>query len=236
MLFCDYALVNIIMKSFHIVLKGHSLGEELGYKNINIAKSFGMEAELFDAVPGNNCKHIFKEQKVKNGFRAISSPGQRGCFLSHFLLWKKCVEMNTTISILEHDGVFLRPLPNNIEQNFEDICRLDPFHHWEENYEQQTTESLSKIIEFKKFETSYSNPITGKFYIGYYGYLIKPSGAKKLIRQAKDVGALPVDWFVGTDIVDVVSVTTSIVRLDPVYIGRVTELSTTYDFNNITKR
>ena len=66
----------------------------------------------------------------------------------------------------------------------------------------------------------------------YYGYLIKPSGAEKLIQHAKNTGAIPVDMFVGTNVVDIVSVSASIVRLDEVYIGRVTELSTTYNFNN----
>lgn len=220
------------MKSFHIVLKGHKLGEELGNKNIEIAKSYGLDAEIFFGVPGNNCKDIFKQHKIKSGFRGISSIGQRGCFLSHFLLWKKCMELNEPIAILEHDGVFIRPLPDNIENNFTDICRLETFKHWDLEYESQTVASLSQSIKFEKLTTEFNNPVTGRFYCGYYGYLIKPSGASKLIKHAKTVGAIPVDMFVGTNIVDIVSVTASVVRLDEVYIGRVTELSTTYNFNN----
>lgn len=220
------------MKSFHIILAGHKLGEELGHKNINIAKSFGLDAKLFDAIPGNNCKHIFKEHKIKHGFRGMSGIGQRGCFLSHFLLWKKCLELNETIAVLEHDGVFLRPLPENIESNFNDICRLEPFKHWETDYETQTANSLQHEIKFEKQTTEFYSSYAGRYYVGYYGYLVKPSGAQKLIQHAKTVGAAPVDMFVGTDIVDIVSVTSSVVRLDEVYIGRVTELSTTYNFNN----
>lgn len=220
------------MKSFHIILKNHKLGEELGYKNIDIAKGFGLDAAVFDGIPGNDCKHIFKQHKILNGIRGMSGIGQRGCFLSHFLLWKKCIELNSTIAILEHDGVFLRPLPADIEQNFEDVCRLEAFRHWDTDYEKQTALSLANKITFEKPPTEFSNPVTGKFYVGYYGYLIKPSGAEKLIKHAKKIGAIPVDMFVGTNIVDIVSVTASIVRLDPVYIGRVTELSTTYNFNN----
>jgi GR25 family glycosyltransferase involved in LPS biosynthesis len=220
------------MKSFHIILKNHKLGEELGYKNIDIAKRFGIDAKIFDGVPGDNCKHIFKEHKIINGFRGISGIGQRGCFLSHFLLWQKCIELNSTIAILEHDGVFLRPLPADIEDNFEDICRLEAFRHWDADYETQTELSLANKVMFERPPTEFCNPITGKFYVGYYGYLIKPSGAEKLIKHAKAIGAIPVDMFVGTNIVDIVSVTASIIRLDPVYIGKVTELSTTYNFNN----
>lgn len=220
------------MKSFHIILKNHKLGEELGYKNIDTAKSFGLDAAVFDGIPGNDCKHIFKQHKILNGIRGMSGIGQRGCFLSHFLLWKKCIELNSTIAILEHDGVFLRPLPADIEQHFEDVCRLEAFRHWDTDYEKQTALSFANKITFEKPPTEFYHPITGKFYVGYYGYLIKPSGAEKLIKHAKKIGAIPVDMFVGTNIVDIVSVTASIVCLDPVYIGRVTELSTTYNFNN----
>lgn len=220
------------MKSFHIVLTGHKLGEELGKKNIEIAKSFGLDAKLFPGIPGNDCKHIFVEHKIRNGFRGINAIGQRGCFLSHFLLWKKCVELNEPIAILEHDGVFLRSIPADIEQHFTDVCRLESFKHWDPAYETQTAASLGKNVTFEKLDSEFYDPLTGTFYVGYYGYLIKPCGAQKLINHAKKIGAIPVDMFVGANVVDIISVTASIVRLDEVYIGRVTELSTTYNFNN----
>ena len=87
------------MKSFHIVLKDHELGQELGNKNIAIAKHFGLDANLFDAVPGNNCRHLFKQHKVRPP--QTDKLGHHGCFMSHFLLWKKCIELNETIVILE---------------------------------------------------------------------------------------------------------------------------------------
>lgn len=217
------------MKSFHITLKDHKLGQELGNKNVAIATEFGLEANLFDAIPGNNCDHLFKQHKVRK--LRTNKPGHQGCFMSHFLLWKKCLELNETIAILEHDGMFVRALPDNIEDNFVDVCRLDPCIFWKETYESDLEKCLGDPINYYKPETVYRETYFGNFYIGYYGYLIKPSGADKLVRQAKKIGGYAVDMFVGTNTVDIISTTAPIVRLDPYYLGKGISLSTTDDFD-----
>lgn len=211
------------------MLAGHSLGEELGTKNIQIAKDFGLNASLFNAIPGNNCSQLYKQHKVRPP--RTNKLGHHGCFMSHFLLWKKCIELNETIVILEHDGVFLRPLPDNIENNFIDICRLDPCIFWKDSYEADLALGLTKLIDYCKPDTVYRERYFGNFYIGQYGYLIKPSGADKLVKQAKKVGGFAVDMFIGTNIVDIVSVTSPVVRLDSTYTGKGISLSTTDDFD-----
>jgi glycosyl transferase, family 25 len=223
------------MKSFHIILKNHKLGQELGYKNIDIAKSFGLDASVFDGIPGNDCKHIFKQHKILHGSRGISGIGQRGCFLSHYLLWRHCIKLNESIAILEHDGVFLRPLPENVEEQFTDVCRLEAYRHWDPEYENLVTGGIDKNVEIKKLSTEFRNRYTGEYYIGYYGYLIKPSGAQKLVQHAKHAGICPVDQYVATGVVDIVSTIPSVVRLEQLYIGRVDELSTTSNFDNAYK-
>jgi len=217
------------MKSFHIVLKDHKLGQELGNKNIDIAKHFGMDAYMFDAIPGNNSKHLFKQHKVRP--LQTDKLGHQGCFMSHFLLWKKCIELNETIAILEHDGVFLRELPVDIENNFIDICRLDPCIFWKDSYEDDLANSIDKPITYYKPDTVYKDKNFGNFYIGQYGYLIKPHAAEKLVKRAKQVGGHAVDMFISTHTVDIVSVTSTVVRLDPYYIGKGVSLSTTDDFD-----
>jgi glycosyl transferase family 25 len=222
------------MKSFHIILKDHKLGEELGNKNIAIAKRFGLDANLFDAVPGNDCSHLFKQHKVRPP--QTHKLGHHGCFMSHFLLWKKCIELNETIVILEHDGVFLRNLPDDIEDNFIDICRLDSCCSWKDSYEDDLTAALDAPIEYSKPDTFYKEQDFGNFYIGQYGYLIKPQAAEKLVKRAKQIGAHAVDMFIGTLVVDIVSVTATIVRLDPVYLGKGVSLSTTDNFDQNANR
>lgn len=222
------------MKSFHITLKDHRLGQELGKKNVAIAKEFGLDANLFEAIPGNDCLHLFKQHKVRP--MQTNKIGHLGCFMSHFLLWKKCIALNETIAILEHDGVFLRSLPDNIENNFTDICRLDPCIFWKDSYEADLEKCINEPIEYFKPETVYKEKGFGNFYIGQYGYLIKPGAAEKLVVRAKKIGAHAVDMFICTDAVDIVSVTSTIVRLDPYCTGKGLSVSTTDDFDKNINR
>jgi GR25 family glycosyltransferase involved in LPS biosynthesis len=222
------------MKSFHIVLSNHKLGQEIGSKNIAIAKQFGLDAKLFEAVPGNDCKHLFKQHKVRPP--QTEKLGHHGCFMSHFLLWKKCIELNETIAILEHDGMFIRNIPEDIEDNFVDICRLDSCSSWKDSYEEDIAAVLGNPIEYFKPDTVYKEKDFGNFYIGQYGYLIKPCAAEKLVARAKQIGAHAVDMFICTKVVDIVSVTSTVVRLDPFYTGKGVSLSTTDDFNQNINR
>ena len=211
------------MKSFHIVLPGHELGETLGAKNIEIARSFGLDAHMH---PGVRVETSFEQEFLKYNISKIASlemrlKGQQGCFLAHFQLWQKCLELNEPIVICEHDGVFVRPLPNNI-LDFEHVLRLEPFKHWKDDYEENIKNSLNKEITIEKLPTEFKT-----HYVGYYGYVIKPQGAKRLIKRAQYKGVKSVDRFVENTFVDIKSVSASVVRLDKEYIGKVKELSTT---------
>jgi len=212
------------MKSFHIILEGHQLGETLGYKNIEIAKSFGLNAHMH---PGVKITKTFMEEFSKYNITKIASKegehaGHQGCFLAHYQLWNKCLELNEPIVICEHDGVFIRKLPENVLRKFTDILRLEAFEHWLPEYVEKTESSLNNNVGVKKLKTRFKT-----YYVGYYGYAIKPSGARKLINQAQTTGIRSVDSFVDNRIVDIKSVTSSIVTLDKTYHGRVKELSTT---------
>ena len=205
-------------------MQGHELGETLGYKNIEIARSFGLDAHMH---PGVKITKPFQEEFSKYNITTIASKegqytGQQGCFLAHFQLWQKCLELDEPIVICEHDGVFIRKLPKKFLKKFTDVLRLESFHHWLPEYVEKTESSLNNKVGIKTLKTRYRT-----HYVGYYGYVIKPSGASKLIKQAQTEGIRSVDTFIDNRIVDIKSVTSSIVTLDRTYIGRVKELSTT---------
>ena len=211
------------MKSFHIVLPGHYLGEKLGDKNIKIAQKFGLDARLHAGVDGKNTKDLFKKYNItKFAHKGMKSFGQRGCFLAHYQLWTECVKLNEPILICEHDGVFIRKLPENVLNNFSDILRLDAYCHWKEYYIQDVEKSKLSKITYATLPTDFKT-----YYVGYYGYIIKPCGAKKLIEKSNTTGAMPVDQFIDARDIDIKSVTATVVKLDDYYIGRVAELSTT---------
>ena len=211
------------MKSFHIILQDHELGETLGYKNIEIARSFGLDAHMH---PGVRVTKPFKEEFSQYNISKIAGiemrlRGQQGCFLAHFQLWQKCLELNEPIVICEHDGVFVRPLPDNILK-FEHVLRLEPFRHWKDDYEENIKNSLNKEVVIETAPTEFKT-----HYVGYYGYAIKPQGAKRLIKRAQRKGVKSVDRFIDNGVVDIKSVSASVIRLDQEYIGKVKELSTT---------
>jgi hypothetical protein len=96
--------------------------------------------------------------------------------------------------ILEHDGYFIKKLPDNILEKFEDVLKLDhldPFSH----YYNQQIESHKNINEhIIKYYNDFSKQIelneTGSYLRGAYSYIIKPLAAKKLIDRVYEKGYL----------------------------------------------
>lgn len=63
---------------------------------------------FFDAVNGFDGLPSDLQKKPDDTHRTIFrsrplTPGEKGCYASHYLLWKKCVELNEPILILEDD-------------------------------------------------------------------------------------------------------------------------------------
>lgn len=109
------------------------------------------------------------------------SPGIIGCFLSHYRLWQKCVELNKPIMIFEDDASIIRPY---YDVEFEDVLSL-VFSH---------SKKMAKYIHY--LEASEGTP-EAKFYKqtsmpGNAGYFIKPHAAKVLVDEYKN-SFLPAD-------------------------------------------
>lgn len=69
----------------------------------------GVPFEFFDAIDGRvNDHYLFEKYNSKKRRRQKGnelSRGELGCFASHYLLWEKCIELNTPIIIIEDDAV-----------------------------------------------------------------------------------------------------------------------------------
>jgi GR25 family glycosyltransferase involved in LPS biosynthesis len=105
----------------------------------------------------------------------MARPGVRGCFLSHYTLWKRCVELNQPIGIFEHDIEFLKPFSN---KEFDHVLKLEGFN-------------------LKK-----SRP-AGEWYEGARAYILKPAGAQRLIDWVQSNGAIPADVCIGLNVVSI---------------------------------
>lgn len=208
------------MKAFIIHLSEMPLSVSLANECLTSAKSHGYDASLVEGVNGFYANDKFQQYGITKFLNktAANSPGRRGCFLSHFELWKKCVDLDEPILILEHDGLVIRDLPLDVLDTFTDILNLDPYRS-DSGYDKKVKSSIKLTVSivspvFKK------TSLCGDCIIGAYGYIIKPEGASKLIDHAINIGILPTDKYIGTSIVDIKTTNVPVVRLHPYFATR----------------
>lgn len=173
------------MKSFVITIQSEKRSVQVADRCIRSGKKYGIEIEKFNAITPIDNPFIIAEQEGidASGFQEIYSrlPNCLSAFLSHYFLWKKTVEINEPILILEHDAVIVDNIP--IFKPFQHILNLGK-------------PSYGKSISPMKLGV---NPLTSKQYFpGAHAYIIKPSGAKYLIEAAK-ISARPTDIFLHKD-------------------------------------
>ncbi len=202
-----------MIKSFVITLKDNAYSKLSAKRCIESAKKFGIAVEPFYGIDKNNAMTTMKEHNLKwtwaknntettycpithlrqHPYSALDLKPVIGCFMSHFLLWKKCIELKESILILEHDSVFLRPLPD-IE--FEGICQInDPAgatrrgSWWSKKIKQRGIEGVYP----KTWVTSEEERYVPDGLAGNSAYLIKPWAAQELISKVYEIGVWPND-------------------------------------------
>jgi GR25 family glycosyltransferase involved in LPS biosynthesis len=212
-----------MIKAFIIVLEQSEHSKKIGADSIKEANKFGIYPEIHNGVNGFESAAVFEKYGITRFLTKdiIDQPGHQGCFLSHFELWMKCVELNEPIIILEHDGVFIRELPDDILDQFEGVLKLDPLLPYSgfENYNYKVEKSLlinSPVRVFHQPARSTWHGV-GEFIWGGYGYIIKPEAAKSLIDFAVKVGACPTDVHIGRNLVDIKTTTVPVVKLHKFY-------------------
>jgi glycosyl transferase family 25 len=207
------------MKTFIITLLESPLSVKLSSEGIESAKKYDIDVTIWPATNGLiDGDRKLQEYNIKDFLLFKNAPGVVGCFLSHFELWNKCIEINESILILEHDAYFVRSLPSDICSKFSDVVRLDAFETLDPEYDEKIINSSFNAVEY--FYQKPSGTYTaGDFYNGAHGYIIKPHAAQKLISFALTVGALPADVHIGSDLVDIKTTTVTIVRSNPYFSG-----------------
>lgn len=195
------------MKSFiiHLSKIESSLATALEMKRI--LESFNMECELFEGSYGNETQSKYKAGNrryhpwnFKGGPNHIfddkfrdshNSPGEMGCFDSHYRLWEKCVELNEPILIFEDDVKFTRPF---IPVEWDDVL-ITVFGN------------PTKSAKYYKYLTDpegtpYAAEYRQASMPGTPGYAIKPKAAKKLIDMYQNT-YLPSDNAINLHIVTI---------------------------------
>jgi GR25 family glycosyltransferase involved in LPS biosynthesis len=193
-------------------MKGHSVSEA-GYKALvesSKAVKNDFTIERFDAILSDNVDaHMEKEglkwtwpdsgttinQKLNMRFHAYGGPPKRrhACAMSHFYLWKKCVEESEPILILEHDAIFTKKLDPDyiLDSDYECIGINDP---------RGATRLANKFHNIVQSAPGplVDCPIIDNMQVpqgiaGASAYIIKPEGADQAIGAAYDYGLWPND-------------------------------------------
>lgn len=211
------------MRAFIIIINGRTLSETLGNECIRAAENQNVEISKFDAIDGNAADEHFRNLRLKccddvhSGPAIKHTPGVRGCFLSHYYLWRKCLEIAEPIIILEHDGYFINPIPSDLDKRFIDICNLNHTNFnklvIDDTKSYDAEMSLAGPVEVIQPTNLNSKRSAGRWLPYAYGYAIQPAGAQKLIGWAHKFGALPADVIIGDKVVDIVCTKPSLVRL-----------------------
>lgn len=167
------------MEGYIIYLPEYVNSIRWAYNAQTSAKKYNWNVTLYPGVDGKNNKiqdyGLFVYPLSKKVKRLFEKPGVHGCFLSHYNLWKKAVNTNTTIAIFEHDVEFYNE------------CNLDTFN---------------EVLKLEGFIESKPIP-PGRWWEGARAYVITPEAAKKLIAWVDANGAMPADWMLCDGIVDI---------------------------------
>ena len=220
------------MKFKIIRLKANTISEKHAAECVEQAKKFNINLEYFNAINGLEYqKHLDKHGlKPKYKFKK-GRAGVYGCFLSHWYLWRECVSENVPYLILEHDGYFIKPIPNDVLNHFTDVLKLDGLDPYSKYYETNLENENNLSLEYKKYHNPSAKFLhkneTGNYMKGAYGYIIKPHAAKRIVDWININGFVPADQQIGDALVDIQVVVPSILRLHPSYFNKIGELSLT---------
>lgn len=156
------------MLSTVIVLRNYEKAESHLPQLLRSAQQHDWHLNVFEAKNGLTESFDIKiDQRYSKAAKQFERPGVRGCFLSHYELWKNCTQ---TMAIFEHDVVFKKPPPQYLPNA--DIIKLDGFR-------------------------SSKPAATGQWWEGAHAYIITPIGAQKLVRWIETWGASPADYMLG---------------------------------------
>jgi hypothetical protein len=180
---------------FVITLKGHDLSESLTSECLASAKKHDWKVTVYDAVNGNDVTESTWQGIGVTPLLTeygMSRAGVQGCFLSHFALWKKCIELDTEIIILEHDALIEAPWD----------CQLT------------SKDYLVKLTQFRQKKGFREDIYSGTWSPGAIAYLISPSQAQQLVDFTITVGAIPTDVAMGSSVIQYINLNYPYVKMN----------------------
>lgn len=215
------------MKAYIIRLSKNEHSCKMALECKTQAEKFGINAEYFEAINGLEADKHYDLTGVPRPKKSLKKgrPGVLGCFFSHYYLWKKCFEINEPIIVLEHDGFIIKPIPETIVNSFDDILKLDRLDPYSKKYNEEIDAEINLPLIVKKYVNPNPKNIekigTGNYFKGAYCYILKPSGAEKLLKfiheNKNEKGHRPADQQIGDRVLNTWTTVPSLARLHPFY-------------------
>jgi GR25 family glycosyltransferase involved in LPS biosynthesis len=201
------------MKAFVIALRNSDYSKTVAERCIQSAKVHGVEVDWFWGVQKEQAEETMVSYGLRWGWANDNTSNaicpvtglhqfpyttkdirtKIGCSMSHFKLWERCVNLDQPILILEHDAVFLRPLP---EIEFQGICQInDPNGATRRGswWSKQMVKRNKEGVFEKTWVTTPEERHIPDGLAGNSAYLIKPHAAKELIDKYYKLGVWPND-------------------------------------------
>lgn len=162
---------------------------ELSYEEaVEVLKPYVPDTFLLDY----DIKLTRKIQWAPNEIEKVSRSGVKGCFDSHYKLWKKCVDLDEPIGIFEDDVKFFRSYQ---PIDFDDVLIVSIG---------KTAWQIEPYKTFLECPSSTPRPMRWKNYSmpGTSGYLIMPRAARQLVKAYRDF-YLPADNAINKSLVNI---------------------------------
>ena len=161
------------------------------YKKVfnDVSKFTAVDANKID-INNNKIVHPFTQLTIQNKLSDdlffIQGKGTIGCSLSHIELWKKCIELNEPIIIIEDDVKFTDKINREIIKGLENLPEDTDFA------------SLMYIpifnpVQYKKYNKNW-NKIMGPKFAGLQIYYITPRGASILLKNSLPITTHADQW------------------------------------------
>jgi hypothetical protein len=214
------------MKVFAIIVPGNEISE-FGFNNLKRSSeevgndfeiqaykaspqyvtSIMLERELMWNYPWNQPVRDFATGLLKTPYKTANKISRMSCAITHYELWKSCYTDNENYLILEHDAIWKKKLEDWVFDNekFDIIGINDP---------SGATRKSSLFYELvqKKEDMIQRPPVIDEEHIpqgiaGNSAYIMKPSGAKKMLDLVAQFGLWPNDAIMCRQLVPTLGVT-----------------------------
>ena len=173
------------MKNLIITITDIERSVQTARRCIKSGAKHGIKIDMYDAVTPRNT-NVYRMMEAEEldtaGFIEQYSRLENciAAFLSHYSLWKKCIQDKVTYTIFEHDAFIIQPIDNTLL--FDKVISLG-----KPSYGSYHTPALGVGLLTSK-----------RYFPGAHAYRLTPAGARALVKQAK-LHAQPTDVFLNKE-------------------------------------